>query len=514
MKANYFLAGVMALSLLASCVKEDVGGVGGPGKEGLETEATVTIKIYGQDGTRAVSTRAEGTDGTDGTDTGSTTTKGIENTLQSIDILQFMGQNDAATLESVTSVDLKDLNGAATEVKQTIRGSEGSKTFVAIANDTTKLIKSKLVTKGDADKDDQGATAATTLGAFKKLLFTAAGEVTKPTFSRNLHIINKDAKNAIESFMMVSDLDTVTLKSMVSSLNNANVNQVSLALTRLTAKVQMTWKGTIEGEGTKFLPSMIDGNALEEGKISFETGKFQIMNVKPDMYPTAVETFPSAAYGDPVLGWNAALLPDTCWIDAATAFNGELATSGYTTENLMFREAPQKKDATCLLVHTKLNIAGGTPTGLPDENPDGIALGDGTFWAIAKFTEDSEKVYRNLESFEGIYTNYGTADTKLKTLAGTGNYSLVEFKGGTVYYRVDLLDWVKGAGKKLQEIASVQRNRFYQVAINNILALGWPKPEEVIDPDDSRPIEDPELNIEATINIAEWVNVSQDVDLQ
>lgn len=329
----------------------------------------------------------------------------------------------------------------------------------------------------------------------------------KKTFARNLHIINKDAKNAIESFMMVSDCKKQTI---VSTVTNADAtNNVELTLTRLTAKVQMKWAVTAFADN--FQPGSFNGAPL--ANCSFDTGKFHVMNVQTKMHPVNPGLdIVTKKYGS-VLGWEkeepGLIQLNNSWVDVIDNDNGFAygEPTGYATENLMFEDAPLKKDATCLLVKTKLNI--------PANNAN-----NGSFWAVARFntTEIKEQVYRNLIQFESLHSTSQAASDYIKELKITEDekkfYGVVEFLDGVVYYRVDLLDWIKGTNQSLKEIASIQRNRFYQVAINNILALGWPYPEEVIDPNDTRPIEDPALNIEATIKIADWVQVSQDADLK
>lgn len=495
MKVKYFFAGVMALGLLASCVKEDTNDGGkGPGEGALEAEATVTIKLYGQGGAHpaAANTRAEGDD--EGKDEG-VAGVGAENELQSVDVLVFSKtskeqDNDEAKFESVTSFKTP-ITG---NTKQKVLGTEGWKIFVAIANDKSKLIDWK-------SPDNQNIT----FKDFKDKLFEAASEskvAGAAAPSIGIININKTDAGTPESFLMVSNIVAQEIVSTVT--NAAATNEILLTLERLTAKVQMKWKGEI---GEKFEPT-IDPAIYPDAK--FADGTFMVMNIQTKMYPLAPvikELKPNDkgdGYGS-VLGWletKDETYKENDWVASVTDFTGEITASGYATENLMFEAIPKKKHATCLLVKTAFIAEGETPA---------------TFWAIGKFkTEiktEEDMVYKNLESFLSIHKTKEDADKAFKDLDDPTNCGIVEFKDGTTYYRVDLLNWVKGDGKSLQEIASTQRNRFYQVSVNNILSLGWPKPEEVIDPDDNDPVDDP-MNIEATIQIAPWVKVEQDTDLQ
>lgn len=452
MKVKYFFAGVMALGLLASCVKEDTNDGGkGPGEGALEAEATVTIKLYGQGGAHpaaaAANTRAAEDTTTD------------EGKINNLSLLVF---DHNGILENVYPFTATGTHSIWT--------TTGLKSFVAVANNPAEKENGHISWEINKTK----------LADFQKeVIISAAEGETAPKLSI------KD-----NGFLMLNETAKATeMKPVI----NGNKNKVELTITRLAAKAQLGWNNPTVS--TDFVPKAPNGE-----KISFDEGTFQLANLMQKMQLTT----PTQAFKNdegkviPPLPWTAEKYGSADnWLAAEQdKFSGDTDKSGYAPENIMFEVEPKMNEVTCMLVKTVLML---------NDNADDL-------YVVAKFDNNTDFTYKHLETYISLHLTEKDAQDKVKELGP--NHRVVTYKKGVMYYRVNLANWPKNDDAiDLKTAMSVKRNNFYQVSVNNILQIGWPNPDELVDPDDNRVVEDSRLDLEATIAIQDWVPVDQGADL-
>lgn len=456
MKVKYFFAGVMALGLLASCVKEDTNDGGkGPGEGALEAEATVTIKLYGQGGARPAAAAAN--------------TRAAENT-----------QTDEAQVNNLSLL-VFDHNGTLEDVypftatgTQKIKTTAGLKSFVAVANNPAENENGHISWKINETK----------LADFQKeVIISAAEGETAPKLSI------KD-----NGFLMLNE--TAVEETMLPVMQPGDENKVELMITRLAAKAQLKWQNPLVSPA--FTPQ-----APNNEKITFDPGTFQLANLMQKMQlTTPTEAFKKDDEGEGLLlPWKAEYgTTATNWLVAeqGDVFTGTTDKSGYAPENIMFNDQPKMNEVTCMLVKTVLKL-----DDVPQEN----------LYVVAKFDNNTNLTYKHLEEYISLHIDEDEADKKVGEL-GRDNHRVLTYPGGVMYYRVNLADWQKNDDDiDLQKSMSVKRNNFYQVSVTNILQVGWPNPDDLVDPDNDLPVVDPRLDLDATISIQPWTVIDQGADL-
>ena len=79
------------------------------------------------------------------------------------------------------------------------------------------------------------------------------------------------------------------------------------------------------------------------------------------------------------------------------------------------------------------------------------------------------------------------------------------------YYRINLQNKTEAT---TGGYFSVKRNSYYQIKVNQINNIGWPYPNDLVDPSDSEEAEDNRVGIDATVNVQAWKVIEQDSSLQ
>lgn len=474
MKANYFLAGVMALSLLASCVKEDADNGGkGPGEGALEAKATVTIKLYGQGGARPAAANTRAAEGT----------TAEEGKVSNLSLLVFDAEVDNQTGEIKADGFLVNEYALNQTGKHDVKTTAGMKTFVAVSNNPAAGANGHIAWE----------VGVTKLSDFQQKIITSAAAV-KDANAPEISVA--DTQNG---FLMLSGAVAEEMKPV--DPDNATTNKVALTLTRLAAKAQLGWQDVKVSAG--FTPNL-QGKTLE-----FAEGTFQLANLMEKMRLEVPANRKDLTKKPGVLlPWdtNYGAADSKNWLLAETAgFTGATAKSGYAPENIMFEDdnranklIPQMNEVTCMLIKTQMTL-------------DGVQGQD--LYAVVEYNTNvtDDQVYKNLVRYISIHTDLQKAG---EAAAKVSNGGVVTYPKGVTYYRVNLADWQKAAGAvDFLDAMSVVRNNFYQVSVHNITNMGWPVVDELVDPDDNRPVEDLRLDLEVTIDIRPWKAIDQNADL-
>lgn len=385
-----------------------------------------------------------------------------EKELTTVDILIF---DKGGVLETYAQ------NVSLSDGKYNVETTTGQKTVYAIAN---------------ANNQVSGISLGMTLPAFEALSFKAA-EADAEAMKVNVPIATP------ENFLMFGKT-TATLKTQSGSA----ANQVSLTVTRAAAKSQLLFKNVAASDS--FQPQGIE--------INFESAATQLAQLQPTMYVVA-----PAVSGGTLTPWtdDYTTSGDNWFAARQIAFDtpnsSEDATvvefSHYMSENI--NPTPLMNTTTCMLVRVKAK-----PQSWSSE--DGSQTGD-TFYALVKFTSDTDKKFETIGSYYGIYRSQDAAQAVLDgTLASDPDvkkYGIVEFTDGYCYYRLNLRDMTK---QTTAERYNVLRNNFYKVTVTEINNLGWNDPADLVNPDDTTPVET-ETSLDVTISVADWTDVDMNEPL-
>lgn len=497
MKANFFMAGMAAFCLLASCVKETQDGKNTSGTTPQPGDmAVASFKVSLSGGSQGPRTLGSKT-GNGQTDEGTAE----EQKVSSLAILVF--DKTSGTLAAVGEFTGAQLSQGKPMTAR-VSVPEGTYQAVAIANNPTA---GGFTYEIPVD----GTTSTTTLTNFLSQPITAAKV--------------SDDKSRIElpiaqpgSMLMISPVsEDITVYA------DSENPVVALRLERLSSKVSLTFdKNTIKIDEENFEPSLAD-LGLTVADISFDSASYITGMLRPETSGKGAEWTPDISMVNFDLGDenNSGKIQ---WTDAATGAEGETSISLYVTENIQNSNAsddealkPKWKNTTHILVKTKMSIAGITDTDT-ENNPNG------SFWALVRFTTNNsdEHIYKNIVSpngYHGIYSSYDDAlNAKMDLVGEIGTdaakyYGIVEFSAGEVAYRINLTDNTAADSRLM---FSVLRNTFYQVSVSKISGIGWPvdRADELEDPTDDTPAEDKRVGIDAEVDVIPWRVVTQDEILQ
>ena len=477
-KTNFLFAGILALSLLASCKNEEMKG-GGSDNPGEEAIATFRIRIGGSTAARtAASSRAIAT--------------AEESRLTRLDLLVFDNAAsadvskpaDGATLEAISKVNLPENGGAATAKIVT---EQGKKIVVAVANNNPE---------GKAHFTyNNGMTWET----FKKLAAEAA------SVSEGGTKIDFNLAPEVDGFLMVSDPKYMNVTA------DGN-NTADLSLNRLSAKVQVA-VATPLGTGTEFpagvgvtfsnplylpfqyqtkvypvVPAMSDGNNNVGNEVPRTVTNYVGGN-EPDFtmfYEPGTYTLPTGEK------------PEGTEPEWANAKDNKV----YVSENIMALAKPKRNYITSLLV--KLDFAD------IDYSDDDTGTGTGIN-VVYQFKTEADAIAKNANAviaMKGVYKDPVKADEVAE--AAGADHAVVSFAKPTGYYRVDLTNRNVGT---LPQAYSVLRNTYYQVKLTSVNSFGWPTPDDVTDPDDGGEVGEDVIEIAAEVDIVDWVTIGQEQEL-
>lgn len=481
-KTNFLFAGILALSLLASCKNEEMKG-GGSDNPGEEAIATFRIRIGGSTAARtAASSRAIAT--------------AEESRLTRLDLLVFDNAAsadvskpaDGATLETISKVNLPEDGGAATAKIVT---EQGKKIVVAVANNNPE---------GKAHFTyNNGMTWA----AFKELAAEAAA------VSGDGSKIDFNLAPEVDGFLMVSDPKYM---DVVAGGNNS----ANLSLNRLSAKVQVA-VATPLGTGTEFpagvgvtfsdplylpfqyqtkvypvAPAMSDGNSNVDDMVT-ENVPRTVTDYVGGKTPDLALFHVPGTYTLPAGEGNPGTEPD--WANAKD-------NKVYVSENIMALARPKRNYITSLLV--KLDFAN------IDYSDDDTGTGTGIN-VVYQFKTEADAKAMNANAviaMKGVYKDPLKADEVAE--AAGADHAVVSFAKPTGYYRVDLTNRNVAT---LPQAYSVLRNTYYQVKLTAVNSFGWPDPDDVTDPDDGGEVGEDLIEIAAEVDIVDWVTIDQEQEL-
>lgn len=443
-----------ATAFLAACNKETNYGQDGLVPEGLPTYASVSVSVSNP-GSK-VATRAASQTG--------------EKEIANADILIFDKSGVLETIAQGVAVS----EGTGNYVHDdAIMTTTGAKTIYVIANNGNKV---------------SSITAGMTLSAFEALLYESVNVAADGDKAITVPIATSN------SFLMLGSTQT-TLEEREKS----NPNTVEVSVSRSAAKSQLLFKD-VQTSAT-FKP--------ENTVVTFADASSRLAQMQKQMYVALGSRFSPAGN---VTVWDGSYDADGKWIAARTVgFDqnnaSEMTTvveySHYTAENV--NQTPLMNNTTCMLVRVKA-----TPTTWSSE--DGSESGDGTFYVIVKHTTDvtGDQNYQTLESYYGIYKDQATAQNVLTTdLANDAHYEILTYTNGYSYYRLNLRDMTQGTTTARY---SVLRNNFYKVTVTEINNIGWNNPGDLVDPDDTRPVET-ETALKVTITVEDWTDVNMNEPL-
>lgn len=480
---SYFMTGMMALAMLSSCNNEDNPG-GEYQPEGRDAIATFKLVV----GSTGTATRAAGEQPTD---------KGTvaEQTVNSLTLLVFDNKNGAdvntfdngAVLESVMSFD--DMGNKGTYTAK-IETTEGKKIAIALANNPTTGDNALTFTK-----------ETTTYGQFMGQVITAAKMNDDHTVSLNI----VSTENGLQMVSPAFGIDVVA----------GQANNATLTLERLAAKVQVKFPTSVT-VAEDFEPTALKTMNLKVGSVRYLPTQYQTkMAVATPAVGAGVTggavtqhtQFPGLTWDPAGLQWTWA--DNTAWATPGTDNNWSDAPDNavYVSENIMTSaNNPKRNEATALLIKTVLSF-------------DGVTEGS-DFWAVCKFKDAQSAAteplkWQNLDMtapYYGVYASGIDAQNAItQNSLDNSLYKVVQFKGGVSYYRINLQNKYEGT---TGAYFSVKRNSYYQVSVNQINNIGWPYPNDLVDPTDTEEAEDNRVGIDATVNVQAWKVIEQDSSLQ
>lgn len=386
-----------------------------------------------------------------------------ESDLTTVDILIF---NNNGVLETLAQSVKPGADG-----KYNVRTTTGEKTVYVVANNGG-LVGNLQV--------------GMTLGAFQATTIAAASA------NGSTHAVDVPIARA-GNFLMIG--------SAPASLSEEEaLNSVGITVTRAAAKSQLLFKGVQASDSFK----------PENVAVTFGDAASMLAQLQTVMSVVA----PAASTGT-LTPWDAENSKTTSvnWIAARTTdFDTSNAQesaavvdfSHYMPENIISGE-PLMNNTTCMIVRVKA-----TPTTWSSE--EGSQTGDGTFYAIVKYTSNQadQQGYETLDSYYGIYKDRTAAESALAAIASEKDYyGVIDFTGGYCYYRLNLRDITKTVSGGRY---NVLRNNFYKVTVTEINNIGWNNPTDLVNPDDIRPVET-ETSLDVTITVADWLDVNMNEPL-
>lgn len=467
--------GAALIASFASCTNETNFGQESAGQveEGIPTYARIKLSVN-QMGSRAGLSRAAAIkDGQESNLTGG------------VRILVFNKNNVLETIKLIAGPIT-----AEQEIDELIETTTGEKTIYAIANPKA----------GDAGENEaiKNITIGMTLSAFQNLQLEAVKQQTKGGESEVL-IAKAD------NFLMVGSSNATLV-----SKTGADYNAVYIDVTRLASKVAMKMSDAAKKSDLNFVPANTAVNVSEAKFQLAQNNKQSFVYVAPNNFSpngadTQVdETFENEkVYSHLTVGdWNTTTWKNELGTKGFTD-NGDAGTTAltkddfiYTSENI--NQTPRVGNITFAMIQVKL-----TPTKFTDDA--GTLATDGTFYAVAQYEEAGTTKADKIETYHGIYKTKEEAQKAITRLTGENihNCSVIEYKGGISYYRLNLRDLKKTTPF---ERYALKRNSYYQVLVNGINNPGVSNVKDLFPSDQTTPAEET-TNIKATIKVADWTDI-------
>lgn len=459
--------GAALIASFASCTNETNFGQESAGQveEGIPTYARIKLSVN-QMGSRAGLSRA------------AAITDGNESALKGGVRILIFDKNNVLETQEIVGTEIT----SGTEIEKLIATTTGYKTIYAIANPKA----------GVADEAIKNINIGMTLSAFQNLQLDAVKQETQGGASEVL-IAKAD------NFLMVGYTNTTLL-----SKTGQDYNAVSIDVTRLASKVAMKLDDAAKKSDLNFVPANTAVTVSEAKFQLAQNNKQSFVYVAPNNFsPKGEDTQAEVDFeGEKVFShltvgdWKTTTWTDELGTKEFTAGDLTMNNFIYTSENI--NQTPRVGNITFAMIQVKL-----TPTKFTDEN--GTLAGDGTFYAVAQYTKAATTKADKIETYHGIYKTKEEAQKAITRLTGENihNCSVIEYKGGISYYRLNLRDLKKTTPF---ERYALKRNSYYQVLVNGINNPGVSNVKDLFPSDQTTPAEET-TNIKATIKVADWTDI-------
>ena len=355
-------------------------------------------------------------------------------------------------------------------------------------------------------------------------LGTSLEKYQNSTFNSSLENIMTDS----DGFVMVGKSEEQQVMISASPDNLPASNIFDIKLERLVAKAQVK-KGTVDGSsfGISFGDASFRAFQLSQRMMVYNNGS--------DVFETYVDTNKNGTYDSYTLG-----VGD--YQDAVTSdFTAE--NCAYMSENIVSK--PLSGNTTFLSIRlattpekyyafdsSKASLSTLTETPAPSATYYAVGYQDKenglVDYAIDvrnnhiltfKTEADAVSYMNSLNSGDAPAITVSqaehplTAPSGMRKASASGSFEVVTFTDGYAYYRVNIAHNVQSGDKTLQR-KMVMRNVFYKVNINSVKSLGF-STEDLLRPHNPEAVLDAEGSswISASISVADWKEVSQNVDL-
>lgn len=461
--------GAALIASFASCTNETNFGQESAGQveEGIPTYARIKLSVN-QMGSRAGLSRASAIDG------------GNESALKGgVRILVFNKNN---VLETLDIVDQEITSG--TQIEKLIQTTTGDKKIYAIANPKA----------GNAGNDEaiKDITIGMTLSAFQNLQLEAVKQDAQG--GENEVLIAK-----ADNFLMVGSAD----KTLVSKTGD-EFNEVKIDVTRLASKVAMKLDDAAKKSDLNFVPANTAVTVSEAKFQLAQKNKKSFVFVAPNNFsPDGADTQQEVdfenekVYSHLTVGdWKTITWTPELENKDFSATDLTMGNFIYTSENI--NQTPRVGNITFAMIQVKL-----TPTKFTDA--EGTLAADGTFYAVAQYGKPATTKADQIVTYHGIYSQKDKAEAAIVKLTADGvhNCSVIEYKGGISYYRLNLRDLKKTTPF---ERYALKRNSYYQVRVNGINNPGVANAKDLFPENQTTPAEET-TNIKATITVANWIDI-------
>ncbi len=372
----------------------------------------------------------------------------------------------------------------------------------------------------EVDFDAQSSSVKsvqTTVGP--KQFFTA---VNVPTAKLPTVVIGSttltDVMNHITTVADMSDVADITNGFWMTSKNVLSVNLVVANKDVVSAdpthpnNLQIDVARTMAKIGVYFDDASGAGKATTDGDGIVKEMEYRVENILNKMYLLA-RLDASGIYATPGYDRGTTVVLTDYFKQPVYSATGLTAVTTHIEPSYMMENnnlIPCHGNSTYTLIKTKFVPEASMLYDAADGTSAGTLPANGSFWRIANITKDASN-FITITSWEpGFYD--GDPDPSIYTDAA--NQVAYEYIDGNCYYAL-FLDNEKGRASY-----SIERNQYWDVVINNIKGVGFPREdnsggngEGPQDPNPEKPIKE-DVYVDATITVLGWTGVEMDGDLE
>lgn len=331
-----------------------------------------------------------------------------------------------------------------------------------------------------------------------------------------------------DGFVMVGKSAEQQVMVTASNENLPASNVFDIKLVRLVAKAQVK-SGNVDGSSFGIAFGAMSFKAFQLNQ------RMRVLHNGSDVLDSYVDSNNNGTYDNYSLGVGEYLNAVTSDFSAdGCAYMSENIVSkplsGNTTFlSIRFTTTPVKYytfDSSNSSVNTTSEVPAASTTyyavGIQDKTNGMVdyALYSGTNNIITfKNQEDAEKYMNSLNKGESSAITVSQTDKPMMARAVTEEsanapqFEVIKFDGGYAYYRVNIAH-KESSGDSYVDKFKVMRNKFYKVDIKSVKSLGFGS-EDMLRPSNPEAVLDAAGHsfISATISIADWEEVKQEVDL-